>query len=70
MPRSEAASWSSYSRFKHCAMHSAIRSPKFNPLGTIGLRGLVMILFDRRIISTLQSLRRQLDQSGPPVALP
>src|SRR5262245_27618538 len=29
----ETAWWNSCSRFKHCAMHSAIRSPKFNPIG-------------------------------------
>jgi len=34
----EAAWWNSRSRFKHCAMHSAIRSPKFNQKGTIVLR--------------------------------
>ena len=25
-------------QIQHCAMHSAIRSPKFNPIGAIGLR--------------------------------
>ena len=40
MPCSEAVSWNSCSRFKHCAMHSAIRSPKFNPIGPIGLRAI------------------------------
>jgi hypothetical protein len=49
MPCFEAVSWSSCSRFKHCAMHSAIRSPKFNPIGAIGLRAWVMILFDRQL---------------------
>ena len=38
MPCSEAVSWNSCSRFKHCAMHSAIRSPEFDPIGTIGLQ--------------------------------
>src|SRR5262249_53235301 len=30
--------WSSPSRFEHCAMHSAIRSAKFTPIGAVGLR--------------------------------
>src|SRR5262249_15811365 len=34
----EAVRWSSSSRFEHCAMHSAIRSPKFTPTGAVGLR--------------------------------
>jgi hypothetical protein len=34
----EAVWWNSCSRFKHCAMHSAIRTPKLNPIGAIGLR--------------------------------
>jgi hypothetical protein len=34
----EAVWWTSCSRFKHCAMHSAIRSPKLNPIGALGLR--------------------------------
>src|SRR5262249_62269633 len=34
----EAVRWSSSSRFEHCAMHSAIRSPKFTPIGAVGLR--------------------------------
>ena len=34
----EAVWWNSRSRFKHCAMHTAIRSPKLNPIGAIGLR--------------------------------
>jgi len=38
MPCSEAVSWNSCFRFKHRAMHSAIRSPEFNPIGAIGLR--------------------------------
>jgi hypothetical protein len=38
MPCSEAVSWNSSSRFKHRAMHSAIRGPEFNPIGAIGLR--------------------------------
>jgi hypothetical protein len=35
---SEAVSWNSCSRFKHRAMHSAIRSPEFSPIGGIALR--------------------------------
>ena len=38
MPRSEAVWRISCSRFKHCAMHLAIRSPKFDQKGTIVLR--------------------------------
>jgi hypothetical protein len=34
----EALWWISCSSFKHCAMHSAIRSPKFDPIGAVGLR--------------------------------
>jgi hypothetical protein len=34
----EAVWWTSCSRFKRCAMHSAIRSPKLNPIGAIGLQ--------------------------------
>src|SRR5262249_58792517 len=34
----EAVRWSSSCRFEHCAMHSAIRSPKFTPTGAVGLR--------------------------------
>jgi hypothetical protein len=30
--------WNLRSRFKHCAMRAAIRSPKLNPIGAIGLR--------------------------------
>src|SRR6516225_9660300 len=29
----EAVWWNSRSRFKHCAMHAPIRSPKLNPMG-------------------------------------
>jgi hypothetical protein len=32
--------WISCSRFEHCAMHSPIRSPKFDPIGAIGLRAM------------------------------
>src|SRR5262249_238232 len=38
MHSSEVGWRSSCSRFKHCAMHSAIRSPTLNPIGAIGLR--------------------------------
>ena len=38
MPRSEAASWNSCSRFKHCATQSAIGGPGFSLIGAIGLR--------------------------------
>jgi len=34
----EAVWWNSRSRFKHCAMHAPIRSPKLNPMGATGLR--------------------------------
>jgi len=40
MPCSEAVSWKSCSRFEHCAIHSATHSPKFNPIGAIGLRAM------------------------------
>jgi hypothetical protein len=30
--------WNLRSRFKHCAMHAAIRSPKLNPMAAIGPR--------------------------------
>jgi len=48
MPCSEAVSWNCCSRFKHRAMHSAIHSPEFNPIGAIGLRAVGDDL-DRRL---------------------
>src|SRR5215475_3876165 len=47
MHSSEAGWRSSCSRFKHCAMHSAIRSPTLNPIGAIGLRATDDDLSDR-----------------------
>jgi hypothetical protein len=32
--------WNSRSRFKHCAVRSAVRSSKFNPISAIGLRAI------------------------------
>jgi hypothetical protein len=41
--RSFEASWSiSCSSFKHCARHSAIRSPKFDPTGAVGATELIL----------------------------
>src|SRR5262249_22886043 len=47
MHTSEVGGGSSCSRFKHCAMHSAIRSPTLNPIGAIGLRATDDDLSDR-----------------------
>src|SRR5215475_163307 len=47
MHSSEVGWRSSCSRFKHCAMHSAIRSPTLNPIGAIGLRATDDDLSDR-----------------------
>jgi hypothetical protein len=48
MSCSDAVSWNLCSRFKQCVMHSAIRSPEFNPIGPIDLRAVGDDL-DRRL---------------------
>jgi hypothetical protein len=58
MHSSEAGWRSSCSRFKYCAMHSAIRSPTLNPIGAIGLRATDDDLSDR-------SGRAEFDPRGP-----
>jgi hypothetical protein len=55
----EALWWNSRSRFKHCEVHTAIRSPKFNQKGTIVLRPV-----DRDPVLTVGAERRLIRKDG------
>ena len=55
----EAVWWNSRSRFNHCAMHAAIRSPKFNQKGTIVLRAV-----DRDPVLTIGAERTLIRKDG------
>jgi hypothetical protein len=55
----EAVWWNSRSRFKDCAMPSAIRCPKFNRKGTIVLRAV-----DRDLVSMVGTERTLIRTDG------
>jgi hypothetical protein len=65
--------WNSRSRFKHCAVHTAIRSPKFNQKGTIVLRAVdrdpvLMVGTERTLIQN--GRRRRLSAWRPSTGNP